>query len=120
MELYPEKYLFLRGFFNEVGLKTSFVHFNVKPRMAGQSKFLFIDRLDATLKGNAGVSNDGKFSVGTRDTFSLNKNIKVFVGDKELENVKISNPRNAVKVQGDITPGEPIDLKISLDDGDET
>ena len=86
--------------------------------MAGQSKFLFIDRLDATLKGNAGISNDGKFSVGTRDTFSLNKNIKVFVGDKELENVKISNPRNAVKVQGDITPGEPIDLKISLDDFD--
>lgn len=86
--------------------------------MAGQSDFLFINRLDATLKGNAGVSNDGKFAVGTRDTFSLNKNVKVFVGDKELENVKISNPRNAVKVQGDITPGEPVDLKISLDDFD--
>ena len=26
--------------------------------MAGQSNFLFINRLDATLKGNAGVSND--------------------------------------------------------------
>mgnify|MGYP003006076834 CR=1 FL=1 len=86
--------------------------------MAGQSKFLFINRLDATLKGNAGISNDGKFSVGPRDTFSLNKNIKVYIGDKELENAKLSNPRNAVKVQGDITPGEPVDLKISLDDFD--
>ncbi len=86
--------------------------------MAGQSKFLFINRLDATLKGNAGVSNDGKFSVGVRDTFSLNKNIKVYIGDKELENAKLSNPRNAVKVQGDITPGQPVDLKISLDDFD--
>ena len=28
------------------------------------------------------------------------------------------NPRNAVKVQGDITPGQPVDLKISLDDFD--
>ena len=86
--------------------------------MAGQSKFLFINRLDATLKGNAGISNDGKFSVGNRDTFSLNKNIKVYIGDKELENAKLSNPRNAVKVQGDITPGQPVDLKISLDDFD--
>ena len=86
--------------------------------LAGQSKFLFINRLDATLKGNAGISNDGKFSVGPRDTFSLNKNIKVYIGDKELENAKLSNPRNAVKVQGDITPGQPVDLKISLDDFD--
>ncbi len=86
--------------------------------MAGQSNFLFINRLDATLKGNAGISNDGVFSVGPRDTFSLNKNIKVYIGDKELENAKLTNPRNAVKVQGDITPGEPVDLKISLDDFD--
>ena len=86
--------------------------------MAGQSNFLFINRLDATLKGNAGISNDGKFSVTNKDTFSLNKNIKVFIGDEELKNVKLSNPRTALKVQGDIIPGEPVDLKISLDDFD--
>ena len=86
--------------------------------MAGQSKFLFINRLDATLKGNAGVSYDGTFRVGKNDTFSLSKNIKVFVGEKQLENAKLTNPRNAVKVQGDITPGQPVDLKISLDDFD--
>ena len=84
--------------------------------MAGQSNFLFIDRLDATLKGNAGISNDGVFNVGSRDIFTLNKNIKVYVGDEELPNVKITNPRKALEIQGDITPGEPIDLKISLDE----
>ena len=34
LELYPEKLLFLRGFFHEVGLKNSYVKFDVKPRMA--------------------------------------------------------------------------------------
>ena len=51
MELYPEKYLFLRGFFNEVGLKTAFVHFNVKPRMAGKSKFNFMSLMTLALNG---------------------------------------------------------------------
>lgn len=84
--------------------------------MAGQSDFLFINRLDATLKGNAGISNDGKFNVGSHDTFTLNKNIKVYIGDEELPSVKLTNPRKALEVQGEITPGEPVDLKISLDE----
>ena len=29
LNLYPEKYMFLRGFFNEVGLRNEFVHFDV-------------------------------------------------------------------------------------------
>lgn len=86
--------------------------------LAGHSKFLFINRLDATLKGNAGVSHDGKFSVTSHDSFMLNKNIKVFIGDKELEGVKLSNPKKALKVQGNIIPGEPVDFKISLDELD--
>lgn len=39
MSLYPEKALFLRGFFYELGLKTSTIKFDVKPRSAGKSKF---------------------------------------------------------------------------------
>ena len=39
MALYPEKALFLRGFFYELGLKTTKVSFDVKPRFAGCSKF---------------------------------------------------------------------------------
>ena len=51
MELYPEKYLFLRGFFNELGLKTAFVNFDVKPRFAGKSKFNFMSLMTLALNG---------------------------------------------------------------------
>ncbi len=39
LNLYQERYLFLRGFFYDVGLKTAYVNFDVKPRFAGHSKF---------------------------------------------------------------------------------
>ena len=51
MEIYPEKYLFLRGFSNEVGLKTAYVNFVVKPRMAGESKFNFVKLAGLALNG---------------------------------------------------------------------
>lgn len=51
MELYPEKYLFLRGFFNELGLKTVYVNFDVKPRFAGKSKFNFMSLMTLALNG---------------------------------------------------------------------
>lgn len=86
--------------------------------LAGHSKFLFINRLDATLRGNAGISQDGSFSVTKNDTFMLNKNIKVYVGDEVLQGAKLSNPKKALKIQGDIIPGQPVDFKISLDELD--
>ena len=51
MELYPEKALFLRGFFNDVGLKTSYVYFDVKPRLKGESKFNFLKLMALALNG---------------------------------------------------------------------
>lgn len=48
---YTEKQLFLRGFFHEIGLKTAYVHFDVKPRMLGESKFNFISLLGLALNG---------------------------------------------------------------------
>jgi len=48
---YPEKQLFLRGFFHETGLKTAYVKFDVKPRMLGESKFNFISLLGLALNG---------------------------------------------------------------------
>lgn len=51
MTLYPEKALFLRGFFHEVGLKTKIVKFNVKPRFAGDSKFNFMSLMALALNG---------------------------------------------------------------------
>lgn len=81
---------------------------------AGNSHFLFINRLDTTLRGSAGISYDGAFSVSKNDTFVVFKKVKVFMGDEEIDNVKITG-KNAIKVQGEIVPEEPIDLKIELD-----
>ena len=87
--------------------------------LAGDSHFLFINRLDATLKGNTGVSNDGSFQVGRNDKFEINKGkVKItLLNGEELENVK-TNSQKALVVMGDIEPGESIDFKISLDDLD--
>lgn len=51
LNLYPEKLLFLRGFFHEVGLKSTSVYFDVKPRMAGESKFNFASLMALALNG---------------------------------------------------------------------
>lgn len=51
LEKYSEEGLFLRGFFHEVGLKTSYVHFDVKPRKAGCSKFNFFSLTSLALNG---------------------------------------------------------------------
>lgn len=83
---------------------------------AGRANFLFIDRLDATIKSNAGLSFDGKFQVGERDNFQAGKVAKVYLENGEiLEAVKVKQPMKAVEVQGSIVPGEDLDLKIPLD-----
>ena len=51
LNLYPEKLLFLRGFFHEVGLKSTSVKFDVKPRLAGESKFNFASLMALALNG---------------------------------------------------------------------
>ena len=85
-------------------------------QMAGNSQFLFINRLDATLKTTAGVSNDGVFGVSKYDTFMTGKTAKVYLkNDEIIENVKIEKPNKAIEVQGDLTPGESVDFKVSLD-----
>ena len=87
-------------------------------QIAGDSKFLFINRLDATMKTSAGVSNDGVFGVSKHDSFMTGKTATVyFDGQNEPRlNVKIKKPNKAVEVQGDFTPGENADFKLNLDD----
>ncbi len=82
---------------------------------AGNSKFLFINRLDTTLRASAGISNDGVMGTSKYDTFLPGKVAKVYLPDEVLENVKITKPKNALAVQGEIVPGENIDFKMSLD-----
>lgn len=51
MSQYHENSLFLRGFFHELGLKTSYIHFNVKQRFAGKSKFSLVKLIELSLSG---------------------------------------------------------------------
>lgn len=86
-------------------------------QMAGDAQFLFVKRLDATMKSSAGISNDGVFGVSKYDSFMTSKTAKVYLKgiDEPLDGVKIEKPNKAVEVQGELTPGEPADFKISLD-----
>ncbi len=82
---------------------------------AGNAPFLFVNRLDTTLRASAGISNDGEMGVSKFDKFIAGKTATVYLADETLEGVKISKPNQALEIQGELTPGEPIDFKISLD-----
>ena len=85
-------------------------------QIAGNTKFLFINRLDATLKTSAGISYDGTFNASKYDVFTLGKTAaKVYLTDETLENVKIEKPNKSLEIQGELEPGQPVDMKISLD-----
>lgn len=51
LAMYPEKQVFLRGFFNEIGLKNEIVNFDVKPRLYGESKFNYMSLIGLALNG---------------------------------------------------------------------
>ena len=56
-------------------------------QMAGNTNFFFINRLDATIKSNAGVSLDGQLSIGKNAQFQTGKTAKVTLSDKVLNSV---------------------------------
>src|SRR5574344_284877 len=87
-------------------------------QLAGDTSFLFINRLDATMRTTAGVSNDGVMATSKYDTFSLGKTATVYIKGEKIENIKIEKPNKALQIQGNIVPGEPVDLKFSLDNLD--
>ena len=86
-------------------------------QIAGDSQFLFIKRLDATLHATAGRSGDGVLGVTKFDTFMTGNTAKVYLEGVEepLLNVKIEKPKKAIEIQGDLNPGESVDFKVSLD-----
>lgn len=84
-------------------------------QIAGDSQFLFIKRLDTTLRASAGVSYDGEIGVSKYDSFILGKTATVYLPTETIENVKIDKPNKALEVQGELVPGEPVEFKVSLD-----
>ena len=86
-------------------------------QIAGDSQFLFVKRLDTTLRGisTVGVSNDESFEVNSNDHFVAGADAKIYLTDGTVKEVKIENPEASLKVQGEVTPGENLGLKINVD-----
>ena len=88
-------------------------------QMAGDASFLFVNRLDTTLRASAGISNDGVMGASQYDSFSLGKTARVVLKNNEvLDNVKIDKPNKSLEIQGQLIPGENIEFKMSLDNLD--
>lgn len=83
--------------------------------MAGNSQFLFVQGLNETLRTTAGISDDGIMNTAKYDTFTLGKTAVVYLPKEKIDNVKVEDPNKSLEVQGKMIPGEPVDLKISLD-----
>lgn len=84
--------------------------------IAGTSSFLFINKLDNTIKSHAGAPGDHVFGVEQNDAFSANKIIKVYSNKGIIKNVEINDPGKALsKQEKTIIPGKPIDFKINID-----
>lgn len=84
-------------------------------QVAGNQHFLFINSLATTLRATAGISNDGALGISPNDTLVLGNSATVYIGDREIKNVKIKDSAQALNIQGNLTPGENIDLTFSLD-----
>ncbi len=85
-------------------------------QMAGQSPFLFINSLDSTLRTNAGISKDGVMGVSSNAKFVADKTATVYLRQEPARTVKIDKPNDAVQIQGSLVPGQPVELKINVDD----
>ena len=83
--------------------------------MAGNSSFLFINRLDATMQSHSGVTGDHIFGAEKNDKFIAEKVITIYKKNGEIKKAELTNPNAAIEKQGDITPGKPVDLKVKLD-----
>ena len=83
-------------------------------QMAGRAPFLFINSLDSTLRTNAGISRDGVMGVSSTAKFMTGKTAQVYLKNETLT-VKIDKPNDAVGIQGTLVPGEPVELKINVD-----
>jgi YidC/Oxa1 family membrane protein insertase len=83
-------------------------------QVAGQSSFLFVHRLDATLQSYAGTMDDGTFAVKEKDKFITGHKAEVYYNGQEVS-TKIEHYRDAITYEPTpIQPGKPLVLSIEL------
>lgn len=83
--------------------------------LAGNAKFLFINRLDATIRGTSARSFDNTFMVGNTANFNLGKKATVYYSDGSVENdVKVKSSRDNLRYMNKIVAGENVEFKLAL------
>lgn len=84
-------------------------------QIAGTQPFLFIKSLATTMRATAGISNNGTLGAAKGDKFILGNTATIYMPNETLKNVKITDPTQALQIQGDLTPGEDVVFTFSLD-----
>lgn len=84
-------------------------------QVAGNQHFLFVDSLATTLRATAGISDDGKLGAAAGDKFVLGNTATIYLPDKTINNVKITEPTQALEIKGDLEPGKDVTLAFSFD-----
>lgn len=86
--------------------------------LAGNAKFLFINRLDATIRGTSARSDDGSFTINGNSNFALGKKATVYYSDGSSEEAKVfkskDNLRYGNKDGVKILAGEPVLFRLAL------
>ncbi|MCR5260234.1 MAG: YidC/Oxa1 family membrane protein insertase [Candidatus Gastranaerophilales bacterium] len=82
--------------------------------LAGNAKFLFINRLDATIKGTVAPSYDGEFMLSKNANFNLGKKAIVYFSDGTQEEVKVKSSKDNLRYMNNLTPGDNIEFKLAL------
>ena len=82
--------------------------------LAGNAKFLFINRLDATIRGTSARSGDGSFTISSNSSFNLGKKAIVYFSDGTQEEAKVQKSRDNLRYKNKLEPGKPIELRLAL------
>lgn len=84
-------------------------------QVAGDQHFLFIKSLATTMRATAGISDNGVLGAAVGDKFILGNTATVYLPNEVIKNVKVTDPTQAIEIQGELKPGEDVDLAVSLD-----
>lgn len=83
-------------------------------QVAGDQHFLFIKSLATTMRATAGISENGVLGAAKDDKFILGNTATVYLPGEVIKNVKVSDPAQAVEIQGELEPGKDVTLNVSL------
>lgn len=81
---------------------------------AGDQHFLFVKSLATTMRATAGISDNGILGASKGDKFILGNTATVYLPDETIQNVKVTDPANAIEILGELEPGKDVTLAVSL------